>query len=62
MLADLRIDELDEMRLEARVRAFLVRTHQARISDHIGSEDRGETAGGGGRGHGSGGDSSGGES
>ena len=55
MLADLRIDELDEMRLEAFVRAFLIGTHQARIAHHIGGEDRGETAGSGGRAHCSGG-------
>ena len=44
MLADLRVDELAAMRLEAFVRAFLVRAHQARIARHIGGEDRGETA------------------
>jgi hypothetical protein len=48
---DLRIDQLPEMRLEAFVRPFLVRPHQARIAGHIGGKDRGETAG---RGHGSG--------
>ena len=47
MLADFRIDQFDEMRLEALVRAFLIRTHQARIAHHIRREDRGETAGGG---------------
>jgi hypothetical protein len=36
MLADLRVDELAAMRLEAFVRAFLVRTHQARVARHIG--------------------------
>ena len=51
MLADLRVDELAAMRLEAFVRAFLVRAHQARVARHIGGEDRGETAG---RGHGCG--------
>jgi hypothetical protein len=35
-LADLRVDELAAMRLEAFVRAFLVLTHQARITRHIG--------------------------
>ena len=40
MLADLRIDEFGEMRLEAFVRAFLVRLHQARIAHHIGGEYR----------------------
>jgi hypothetical protein len=48
MLADLRIDHFGEMRLEALMRAFLVRPHQPRIARHIGGEDRGETAG---RGH-----------
>ena len=46
MLADLRIDNFDEMRLEALVGAFLIRAHQARIPHDIGGEDRGETAGG----------------
>ena len=41
VLLDLRIDQLPEMRLEAFVRAFLIRTHQARIARHIGGEDRG---------------------
>jgi hypothetical protein len=36
MLADLRVDERAAMRLEAFVRAFLVRAHQARIARHIG--------------------------
>jgi hypothetical protein len=31
MRADLRIDQFDEMRLEAFVRALFIRTHQARI-------------------------------
>ncbi len=44
MLADLRVDELAEMRLEALVRAFLVRAHQARVARHIGGEDCGEAA------------------
>ena len=48
MLLDLRLDQLAAMRLEAFVRALLVRPHQARIADHIGGEDRGKTAG---RGH-----------
>jgi hypothetical protein len=50
VLRDLWIDQLTEMRLQALVRAFLIRPHQARIARHIGGEDRGETAG---RGHGS---------
>ena len=45
MLADLRIDQIDEMRLEAFVGAFLIGAHQARIARHIGGEDRSETAG-----------------
>ena len=44
VLGDLRIDQLPAMCLEAFERAFLVRTHQARIAGHIG-EDRGKTAG-----------------
>jgi hypothetical protein len=36
MLADLRIDQLAQMRLEALVGAFVIRTHQARITHHIG--------------------------
>jgi hypothetical protein len=51
MLLDLRIDQLPKMRLEAFVSPFLVHPHQARIARHIGSKDRGKTAG---RGHGSG--------
>ena len=51
MLTDLRIDHFVQMRLEAFVRAFLIRAHQARIPHHIGGEDRGETAGGGRGGH-----------
>ena len=45
VLGDLRIDELTAQRFEAFVRAFLVRSCQPRIPHHIGSEDRGETAG-----------------
>ena len=45
----------DDIRLDAFVRAFLVRRHQARIAHHMGGEDRGETAGGGCSGHCSGG-------
>ena len=51
MLADRRINEFDEIRLDALVGAFLIGTHQARIARHIGGEDSGETAG---RSHGSG--------
>jgi hypothetical protein len=51
MLADLRINEFEEMRLEPFVRALLVHAHQARIAHHIGREDRGETTGGSRSGH-----------
>src|SRR5262245_10631363 len=44
MLPDLRVEELREMRLEALVRAFLIRPHQSRIPRHIRGKDRGETA------------------
>jgi hypothetical protein len=56
MLADLRIDHLAQMRLEAFVRSFLIDAHQARIAHHIGGEDRGKTARGDRSGHFSGGD------
>jgi hypothetical protein len=58
VLADLRIDPFDEMRLEALVGAFLIGAHQARIAHHIGGEDRGKTAGSGRGGHCSGGSNS----
>ena len=45
MLADLRIHQLDEVRLQAFVRAFLIGAHQAQVVRHIGGENRGETAG-----------------
>jgi putative spermidine/putrescine transport system permease protein len=48
---ELRIDHFAQMRLEAFVRALLIRAHQARIAHHIRGEDRGETAGGGHGGH-----------
>ena len=50
VLADLRIDQLPEMGLEPLVRPLLISPHQARVTRHIGGEDRGETAD---RGHGS---------
>jgi hypothetical protein len=50
VLLDFRIDELAAMRLEAFERPFLIHSHQARVSRHIGGEDRGETAGRGHRG------------
>jgi len=53
MLADFRINELDEMRLDAFVRSFLIRTHQARVAYYIGGEDRGKAAGSSLGGHGS---------
>jgi hypothetical protein len=45
VLGDLRIEKLAAQRFEAFVRAFLVRSHQPRITCHVGGEDRGETAG-----------------
>jgi hypothetical protein len=45
MLLDLWIDQLPEMSLEPFVRAFLIDTHQARISRHVGGEDCSEAAG-----------------
>ena len=45
MLADLWVDELAAMRLEALMGAFLVRAHQPRVARHIEGEDRGELAG-----------------
>jgi hypothetical protein len=44
MLLDLRIDELPEMRLEARVRSLLVRAHQTRVAGDIGGQDRRKSA------------------
>ena len=44
MLFDLRIDQFAQMRLEAFVRSFLVRSHQARIARHIGGENGGQPA------------------
>jgi hypothetical protein len=49
MLADLRVDELATMGLEALVSALLVRAYQPRVAGYIAGEDRGETTG---RGHG----------
>ncbi len=40
MLPDFRVDELAAMRLQAVEGAFLVRSHQPRITRHIGGEDR----------------------
>src|SRR5215470_9237760 len=50
MLADLRIDQLAQMRLEAFVRAFLIGAHEPRVAGNVGGQDRCKTAG---RGHGS---------
>jgi hypothetical protein len=36
VLADLRVDELAAMRVEAFVRAFLVPAHQTRVARHVG--------------------------
>jgi hypothetical protein len=47
VLGDFRLDQLPEMRSEPRVRPFLIRSHQARVSRHVGGEDRGEAADGG---------------
>ena len=44
VLGDLRIDQLAQVRLEALVRALLIRPHQPRVARHIGGEDRGEAA------------------
>ena len=51
MLADLRTEQFEQMRLDAFVGTFLIGTHQTRIAHHIGGEDRSETAGGGRGGH-----------
>jgi len=47
MLPDLRIDELAAMLFKALKRAFLVRSHQPRITRYVGGEDRCKTATGG---------------
>jgi hypothetical protein len=44
MLADPRVEQFDEMRLDAFVRAFFIGTHQTRIAHHVGGEDRGKAA------------------
>src|SRR5262245_8951491 len=44
MLSDLRIDQLPTMGSEPSCRAFLPHSPRARISRHIGGENRGETA------------------
>ena len=49
MLCNLWIDEIAEMRLKPFVGPFLILPHQARVSRHIGGEDRGEATS---RGHG----------
>jgi hypothetical protein len=47
VLGDLRINQLAQVSLKARVRPLLIRSHQARVPRHIGGEDRGEAASGG---------------
>ena len=42
MFLDLGIDKLMTMRLETSERSFLVYSHQARVTRHIGCEDRGQ--------------------
>jgi hypothetical protein len=37
-----RVDELRAVRLQRRQRAFLVHAHEARVADHVGSDDRSE--------------------
>ena len=44
VLGDLRVDQLAWMGLEPLVRPLLIRPHQARVSGHVGGEDRGEAA------------------
>jgi hypothetical protein len=44
MLADLRLNQLAEVRLEPLMRPLLIRAHQARVPRHVGGEDRGEAA------------------
>jgi hypothetical protein len=44
VLFDFRFNQLREVRFEALVRPLLVRSHQARITDHICGEDCGKTA------------------
>jgi len=44
MLADLRLDQFAQMRLEVLVRAFLVSAHKPRVAHHVSGEDCGETA------------------
>jgi hypothetical protein len=44
MLPDFRVDEIAAVRLQAVEGAFLIRSHQPRITRHIGGEDRGKAA------------------
>ena len=44
VLDDFRIDELAMQRFEAFERAFLVRSHQPRVTGNISGEDRRKTA------------------
>src|SRR5262249_55342258 len=50
MLADLRIHQLAQMRLEPFVRTFLIGAHQPRVAGNVSGQDRCKTAG---RSHGS---------
>jgi hypothetical protein len=43
VLPDFRFDQLAEMRLQPFVRPLFIRPHQARVSRHVGGEDRSET-------------------
>ena len=45
MLPYFGIHQFAAVRLEALVRSFLVRSHQTRVADRIGGEDRGKTTG-----------------
>ena len=44
VLRDLRIDQFAEMRFEPFVRPLLIQPHQARVTCHIGGQDRGKAA------------------
>jgi hypothetical protein len=51
VLLDLGVGKLASQLVQRGESAFLIGAHQARITHHIGGEDRGKTAGGGRRGH-----------
>jgi hypothetical protein len=44
MLPDFRVDEIAAVRLQAVEGAFLIRSHQPRVTRHIGGEDRRKAA------------------